>query len=281
MPDIPPTVRGRARRPRPLRRRIRGSPPDLLRRGDDPPSVVVVPGLGLSVEGWRGPAIVLAARLGVGSAVVALPAYGLPARHREPLAPAASARRLLARLDELGARRVALIGHSASSQVVAEAARREPARVSALVLVGPTTDPRAPTWPRLAARLLATAGHERLGQVPLLLRDYSHSGLVTFARALDAARRHSLAPVLAGLDQPVLLVRGHHDRVAPADWHERLVALRPGVDAVTLPAGGHMLPVTHPHETAVATAPFLGRHVPARRSTTGANRSRSCPETPM
>jgi pimeloyl-ACP methyl ester carboxylesterase len=222
--------------------------------------VVAVPGLGLSVDGWRGPGLVIAGLRETGFAAVALPAHGLPARRGEPLDPATSAGRLLARLDELGAGRVALLGHSASCQVVAEAARREPERVAALVLVGPTTDPRAPTWPRLAARWLATAAHERLGQIPLLVRDYGHSGLVTFARAMDDARRHPLAPVVAELDHPVLLVRGQHDRIAPAAWLDDLVARRPGIEAVTLPAGGHMVPITHPHDLAAAVVPFLARH---------------------
>jgi pimeloyl-ACP methyl ester carboxylesterase len=247
-----------------LRRRVPWAPPSSWQRGASPPTVVAVPGLGLSVDGWRGPGLVLASRPRGGFAVVALPAHGLPARHGEPLDPAASAQRLLARLDELGAARVALLGHSASCQVVTEAARREPERVTALVLVGPTTDPRAPTWPRLAARWLATAAHERLGQVPLLVRDYGHSGLVTFARAMDAARRHPLAPALAGLDHPVLLVRGPYDRIAPQVWLDDLVALRPGIEAVTLLAGGHMVPVTHPHELAAAVGPFLARHAGPR-----------------
>jgi pimeloyl-ACP methyl ester carboxylesterase len=222
--------------------------------------MVAVPGLGLSVDGWGGPGLVLASWPGAGFAVVALPAHGLPARRGEGLDPAASARRLLERLDELGARRVALLGHSASCQIVAEAARSEPDRITALVLVGPTTDPRASTWPRLAARWVATAAHERFGQIPLLVRDYAHSGLVTFAHAMDAARRHPLAPVLAELDHPVLLVRGPYDRLAPQAWHDDLVALRPGIEAATLRAGGHMVPVTHPHDLAAVVAPFLARH---------------------
>ena len=245
---------------RTLRRRVPWAPPSSWQCGDPPQTVVAVPGLGLSVDGWRGPGLVIAAARRTAFAAVALPAHGLPARHGEPLDPATSARRLLARLDELGADRVALLGHSASCQVVAEAARREPERVTALVLVGPTTDPRAPTWPRLAARWLATAAHERVGQIPLLVRDYAQSGLVTFARAMDAARRHPLAPTLAALDHPVLLVRGQHDRIAPRDWLDDLAARRPGIEAVNLPAGGHMVPITHPHDLATAVAPFLARH---------------------
>jgi hypothetical protein len=56
---------------------------------------------------------------------------------------------------------------------------------------------------------------------------------------------------------------------------------------VTLPAGGHMVPITHPHELVAAVAPFLGgspirggsRRAPAPRrpgsGCAGARRSRS------
>ena len=248
----------------PLRRRLPTAPPEVLRHGDDPLAVVAVPGLGLSVEGWRGASIVLAAGTGRGSAVVALPAHGVPALRDDPLDPVSSAERLIARLDYLGAGRVVLAGHSASCQLVAEVARRRPERVSALVLVGPTTDPEAPTWPGLTARWLGNFVREPLGQVPLLARDYLHTGLATFARAMDAARRHALGPVLAELDQPVLLVRGPGDRIAPADWLGRLAALRPGIEAVTAGAGAHMVPVTHPQELAAAVVPFLARVQPRR-----------------
>src|SRR3712207_9514982 len=40
------------------------------------------------------------------------------------------------------------------------------------------------------------------------------------------------------VDCPVLVVRGVHDRICPADWAARVGA------PVTLPVGGHMVPLT-------------------------------------
>ena len=96
----------------PLRRRLPTAPPEVLRHGDGPPGLVTVPGLGLSVEGWRGADILLAAGTGLDTAVVALPAHGLPAARGDRLDPGTSAERLIARLDDLGAGRVALVGHT-------------------------------------------------------------------------------------------------------------------------------------------------------------------------
>ncbi len=229
----------------------------LRLRGPAHPSpvpVVAVPGLGLSVDV---PARTL--RLlqpVVGSTVVALPGYGLPGARGATTDPAALAAHLLERLDTAHVREAVLLGHSASCQVVAEAAVRDPARVVGLVLVGPTTDPRAAGWPALAVRWLRTAVHERPGQVPVLVRDYHRTGLVDMARAMDAARRHRIDHLLAGVACPVLVVRGRHDRIAPADWVATLAALAPQGRAATLPAGAHMVPITHPSALAARIEAF-------------------------
>jgi pimeloyl-ACP methyl ester carboxylesterase len=121
-----------------------------------------------------------------------------------------------------------------------------PDRVAGLVLVGPTTDPAAATWPRLAARWLATARHETPRQVPTLVRQYRRTGLRTMRRAMDVARCDDVEDVLAGCGIPVLVLRGPHDRICPEPW-AAAVARRggPGSRAVTLRGGGHMVPLTH------------------------------------
>ena len=63
-----------------------------------------------------------------------------------------AAERLLDTSLPAGERSV-LIGHSSSCQVVAHAGALAPERVTGLLLVGPTTDPRAATWPRPRDRL--------------------------------------------------------------------------------------------------------------------------------
>jgi pimeloyl-ACP methyl ester carboxylesterase len=221
-----------------------------------PPAAVAVPGLGLTVRAWHA----VAARLAetTPTAVVALPAFGLRVSRATPLDPRSAADVLAARLR---ARRlvaggpVLLLGHSASCQVVTETARRHPDTVRGLVLVGPTTDPPAAPWPRLAARWLRTAAHEDPRRVPAMLHEYATTRLSGFLRTMDRARRHDLREALAATDVPVLVVRGPHDHLAPAAWLARLAALRPGVEVATMSAGAHMVPLTHPDE--------LARHVEA------------------
>jgi pimeloyl-ACP methyl ester carboxylesterase len=220
--------------------------------------LVMVPGLGLGPEAWS-PTIRALAGLGfdADSMVAApLPGYGWSAGRHEDLDPAQLARRLVDQALAAGERHL-LLGHSASCQVVAHAAALTPDRVVGLILVGPTTDPRARTWPSLVARWCATARHEPPWQVPTLVRQYTRTGLVTMLRAMNAARRDRIDVVLRRLACPVLVLRGVEDRIVPADWAEVLVADAREAFTVTLPAGGHMVPLTQPELVAPAIAEFL------------------------
>lgn len=183
------------------------------------PPVVAVPGLGLSAD-VPGRTLRLLDRE---TRVVELPGFGGPAGPGDPREPGALAELFLRRVRGP----VVLLGHSASGQIIVEAAVRAPERVAGLVLVGPTMDPRAAGWAALAARWARTAGWERPGQLPTLLRDYRRTGPVSMARALDGARRHRVDRVLRRVRCPVLVVRGRRDRIAPADWTRALADLAP------------------------------------------------------
>jgi pimeloyl-ACP methyl ester carboxylesterase len=236
--------RGRARPRRP------GGPVEPV----DAVPIVAVPGLGLSVAVARR---TLDRLPGAGS-VVLLPAFGLRAPRGTPTAPGQLGLRLLDRLPD---GRSVLVGHSASNQIVVEAARSAPDRVAGLVLVGPTTDPRADTWRGLAGRWLRTAAHERPGQLPLLVRAYSRTGLLSMARGMDAARHHRIDHALRTVACPVLVVRGRHDAICPADWAGLLAEAAPDGRAETLPEGAHMVPVTHPDALASRIEAFVAERV--------------------
>lgn len=225
--------------------------------------LLLVPGIGLGPEAW----LPTLAHVGdrATARVVTLPGYGVPAGAGDDLRPAALAERLLPLLDEEDAAPAGgpavLLGHSASCQVVVHAARTMPDRVGGLVLVGPTTDPRATTWPRLAARWLATARHEDPRQVPALVRQYHRTRLGSMRRAMDAARRDRIDVAMRSIGCPVVVLRGPHDRICPASWADDLVRTVPSrvpAAAVTLPSGGHMLPLTRGRLVAEQVLRFLG-----------------------
>lgn len=228
----------------------------------DPARLICVPGLGLGASDWHWVIVALQEQGGhVPSAEVRLlPGFGRPGAGVD-LSPEALARLVVAAAGPADGQRVVLAGHSASCQIVAHAAAMAPDTVAGLVLCGPTTDPRAATWPRLMARWLRTARHEPLWQVPSLIRQYSQTGLTSMRRAMDLARRDSIERTLQDVRCPVVLIRGPGDRLAPASWLERLASapgsVRPPASVATLRQGAHMLPLTHPAALARAIGPFL------------------------
>ena len=208
-------------------------------------SLRVVPGLGLDKRSWKPTLAALSAPV---SSVVTLPGFGESARGVD-LAPEVLAQLLLARLRTDTS--VVLVGHSASSQIVAHAARIHPEIVRGLVLVGPTTDPHAGSWPGLARRWLATVVRENPVQLPLVAAQWKKTGIRNMWRAMDGLRHDRIDTTLAQVQCPVLVVRGPHDHICNAEWAR---SLSPTV--VTLRHGAHMVPWTHGRATAAAIAQF-------------------------
>src|SRR4051812_10476625 len=168
----------------------------------DAAPLLAVPGVGLDEAAWRPTLLALRPRPGT---VALLPAYGARPG-AEPLDPAALGARLVNALDDNTPR--VLLGHSGSCQIVAHAAARAGAAVSALVLAGPTPAPAGSSWPALAGGWLRTAAHERPGQLPPLVRTYTQTGPVHMLRAVDEARRDDIRATLRRVSCPVLVVRG-------------------------------------------------------------------------
>lgn len=142
-----------------------------------------------------------------------------------------------------------------------ELAARE-RRVRGLVLVGPTTDPTAASWPRILVQWLRTAPHESLWEAPVLTRQYRRTGAASLLRGMDRLRRHRTDTALAALELPVVIVRGEHDHIASAPWCDELAA-RSGGSVTTAPGAGHMVPLTHPHLVGDAVEQVLRPRMPS------------------
>ncbi|WP_195908227.1 alpha/beta hydrolase [Nostocoides sp. HKS02] len=211
-----------------------------------PPLVVLVPGLGLDDRAWTE----VRRQLGHPSVVTRLPSLGKPAQRGTNLGIEHQTRRLLAQLPP--GRRLVLVGHSASCPVVVEAAASSD-EVVGLVLVGPVTDPRARTWPRILGQWLRTACHERPWEGPVLVPQYRHTGVLAMLRGIDAIRHFATHEAVARLTVPVTVLRGEYDRIAPSDWCRQLAELSGG-ECVTVAGAAHMVPLTHPQTIVSAIA---------------------------
>ncbi|MGY1858148.1 alpha/beta fold hydrolase [Modestobacter sp. SYSU DS0290] len=208
------------------------------------PGVVWVPGLGLD---HRSSARV---RGRIGGAVVHLP--GLGRRETVP-PPAVLVAELAARLP---AGRVVLVGHSQSCGVVAALAERDP-RVVAVLLLGPTPDPRTRRLRVLAGRWLRTAVHEPWWQVPLLLAQWGTTGPARMSALWRATSGERLDQRLPRVPVPVVVLRGSADALCPHDWAQALAEAAPRGRLLELPGAAHMTPHTHPDDVAAVLADLV------------------------
>ena len=175
--------------------------------------------------------------------VVHLPGMGLA----QPVPPlAVLADRLL---DAVGEGPVVLVGHSQSCQIVAVAAARDP-RVAAVVLLGPTTDPRLRSLGGLVRQWLRTAIREPWWQVPLVLAQWWHTGPRAMAALFRVAAPDDIDRRLRDVRVPVTVARGTRDRLCEHDWAARLAAAAPRGRLVELSGAAHMTPQTHPDAVA-------------------------------
>jgi pimeloyl-ACP methyl ester carboxylesterase len=201
------------------------------------PGIVFVPGLGLDERS--------SARLRrrIGGAVVILPGMGL----RRPVDALEELAGQLCRA--LGPGPVVLVGHSQSCQVVVAAAERDP-RVSAVLLLGPTTDPRMRRLAVLAGRWVRTAVREPWWQLPLVVAQWLRTGPVAMTALWRRTAPDRIDERLRRVGVPVVVVRGDRDALCPRDWVTHVADCAPQGRLVELPGAAHMLPQTRPDDVA-------------------------------
>ncbi len=205
---------------------------------------VLVPGLGLDGRS--------SARLRelLPADVVLLPGMGLPG-------PVPSLEELAVLLrDRLGGGPVLLVGHSQSCQVVA-ALGGDP-RVTGLVLLGPTTDPRLRSVAGLARRWLVTAVRERWPHALLALPQWLHTGPRAMRQLWAVASPDLIDLRLRTVGVPVTVVRGTRDRLCVHDWAAAVAAAAPHGRLVELPGAAHMTVQTHPDDVAAVLRDACG-----------------------
>jgi pimeloyl-ACP methyl ester carboxylesterase len=214
------------------------------------PQLVLVPGLGLDARS--------SARLRrrVPARVVELPGMGL----RGAVPPLDELADLL--LAELDGGSVVLVGHSESCQVVVAAAQRD-SRVTAVVLLGPTTDPRLRAARGLVARWLRTFWHEPWRRVPGMVAQWVRIGPRAMRELWRRAEPDHIEARLPEVRVPVVVVRGTLDRLCPHDWATGLAAVAPRGVLVEIPGAAHMTPQTHPDEVAAILSSLVEGRSPS------------------
>lgn len=217
------------------------------------PRIVALPGLGLDERSWAGVQQLLAVE------VLHLPGMG----RRGPVPPLEVLADEVVR--QLGEGPVLLVAHSQSCQVAVAVAQRD-ARVVAVVLLGPTTDPRLRRVRGLVPAWLRTAVREPWWQVPQILAQWSTTGPWAMRALWRQAAPDRIERRLPTVSVPVTVVRGSRDALCPADWAAELAAAAPRGRLVEIPGAAHMTPQSHPADVAA----LLSDHWPSVRPRTSA-----------
>ena len=167
-----------------------------------------------------------------------------------------------AALAAIGVDGAVVVGHSIGAQVAVELACRVPTAVRGLVLVGPTGDPALRSALKLWGGWMATAPREPLSFNALTVRELLSVGPRRMLATARAAVDDPFVTKLRAVDVPALVVRGEHDRVAPAAWAERVRATL-GAPLATIGGVAHTVVFSAPHQLASLIAGF-GAGVAAR-----------------
>jgi pimeloyl-ACP methyl ester carboxylesterase len=150
--------------------------------------------------------------------------------------------------DWLAAQRlpsVVLAGHSSGTQVAAEAAASRPG-VSGLVLASPTVDPVARGLIRLIIQWRRDGRYEPPGLTESHKPEWKRAGARRLVHVVRAHLRHAIEEPLRRLDVPLLVLRGHDDRLSTPDWARRLTTIVADGRYVEVP-GAHTFPWRDPH----------------------------------
>ncbi|MGW8482541.1 alpha/beta fold hydrolase [Microbacterium sp. NPDC055903] len=231
-------------------------PNRLLAAPDEPASVVEFEHAGATLVaesfGVAGPTFLLLHGIGMGRSVyldlvrrlngrviaVDLPGFGEAPEPERTLTMERHADLVAAHLRHAGEQKVVIIGHSMGSQIGAELAARHPSLVAGVVLAGPTVNSASRNIRAQATYLLRDLAGER----PLVIlrgaREYLRGG-PHLLRKMRATIVHEPEKAYRRIDEPVLVLRGESDPLAPMSWCREIVDAIPGARLEVIPDHGH------------------------------------------
>lgn len=235
--------------------RVRVSVPAAAGGTRNPQTLVFVHGIGMSHRAFG--RLESALRDSYRLVTVDLPGFGGAKSPGRRLAIAGLADAVDAALERLGVDEYSVVGQSMGTEVAVELAGTRPARVRAVVLLGPVTDDRRPGLGRHVAALLRDTLVESPRMNAIVVSDYLRS-IPQYLRELGPMLAYPTRTRVAKLTTPVLVVRGRRDGVARHDWAARLAdAAEHG--RLVEPTGPHHVQEHSGAVVAAAIDEFIGR----------------------
>ncbi|GAA3334727.1 hypothetical protein GCM10020358_00300 [Amorphoplanes nipponensis] len=168
-----------------------------------------------------------------------LPGFGLSGKPRQVYNVEQHCAVVAAWMDAEGLTGARVLANSLGCQVAVELAAQRPDLVSALVLVGPTVDPAAPTAAAQAGRWLVDLAREDPRQASIIAADVRDARPRRILSTLRLSVRHRIDHRLPLVQAPVLFLRGEHDPIAPTRWLAQAARLTPEAVTGVVPAAAH------------------------------------------
>lgn len=219
------------------------------------PAYILVHGIGVSHRYLR--RLHLELSLSAPTYSVDLPGFAGTPRPGRQLSVADYGAFIAQALKASGIRSYILVGHSMGVQFAIEAALYAPAQAQKLVLMGPVVDDRHRSVRRQALALsLDALLRESAGSNWIVFSDYFRCGPRWYFTELPVMMAYPTEKRLAGIDVPVLVLRGDRDQVAGPEWSLRLSAVVPQGQFVEIPGAGHVVQHLRPREVAEAIGAF-------------------------
>jgi aminoacrylate hydrolase len=194
----------------------------------------------------------------------------------------------IALIDQLGLKKIHIIGHSAGSAVAQILAIEHPERLASVVLAGAWTKPDAyfRRFFGLRKELLSRLGPSSYIQANTLflypanyiaannehLRQLEAQWLANFppmevtASRIDAIMAFDRTADLGRIRTPTLVLAAQDDLITPSYFGEELARRIPGAEAKFFPQGGHDFTRVVPREFNQAVLPFLQAHTPREQA---------------
>lgn len=158
-----------------------------------------------------------------------------------------------------------LVGHSMGTQFAIEAALRAPEQVKQLVLMGPVVDSRHKNvWRQSLALTLDGILRESPTSNAIVMSDYFRCGPRWYLTELPVMMKYPTEKRLAGIQVPLLVLRGSRDQVAGPDWSLRLSRAVAQGRLVEIPGVGHVAQHMRPKAVADAIRSFVTATTPHR-----------------
>ena len=174
---------------------------------------------------------------------------------------------MLAILDDVGAERAVLVGHSLGGYLSLELAISHPERVAALVLVdtGPgfRSDRGRDEWNAMADRYAEDLDQRGLDGLPgsdelTASVHRSAEGLALAARGVQRQSDGHVLEALPTIGEPTLIVVGEHDGPF-RNGSQYMAGKIPGAQLAVIDGAGHAPPVSHPDAFNAVLRSFLTR----------------------